>query len=169
MTFGDNVPALTYTSSGAGLVNNDLLSGDLTSLATSTSKPGSYAITPGTLSAGSNYLINYTNNNLVIEPHLISVTSDDQQNVLCEDIPQVISVVSDLITGKTLVGALAADVLDVTNAKLSISSMILPNTGLILTNDNLLWPNLIANIGIAQPLVSRPLKCERQSVSGLIP
>jgi|TARA_B110001469_G_scaffold55681_1_gene53696 filamentous hemagglutinin family protein len=114
------------------------------------------------------YLISYTGDNLMITPHFASVASDNQQNVLCEDIPQLNYMVSDLLNGETLSGALGADVLDLTSAKLAISSVILPNTGLILSNDKALWPNLIAYTGIARPLISQPLACNRQYVSGLM-
>lgn len=115
------------------------------------------------------YLISYTGDNLMITPHFASVASDDQQNLLCEDIPQLSYRVSDLNNGATLAGALAADVLNLAEAELSISNTTLPNTGSILSNDKALWPNLIANTGISRPLISRPLRCERQYVSGLIP
>ena len=169
MIYGATLPNLTYAISGAGLMNGDGLTGSLTSSATATSNIGNYAITQGNLTAGGNYLISYTDGNLTITPGFISDAFDDQQNLLCEDIPPLSYRVSDLNNGATLAGALAADVLNLAEAELSISNTILPNTGLILSNDKALWPNLIANTGISRPLISRPLRCERQYVSGLMP
>ena len=61
-TYGDADPELTYTASG--LVNGDKLSGALTrEVGTDI---GTYAITQGTLTAGSNYTINYTGATLTI-------------------------------------------------------------------------------------------------------
>jgi hypothetical protein len=84
MTYSDSaLPALTY--SAAGLKNGDSLSGALTTAATpfsgsagSASNIGSYAITQGTLTAGSNYLITYTAANLTVNRANVTVTATAQ-------------------------------------------------------------------------------------------
>ena len=167
MIYGDGAPTLTYTASGAGLINGDGLTGGLTSSATSTSNIGSYAITQGTLTAGGNYLISYTGDNLMITPRFITVSSEDQQNVLCEDIPQLNYEAPDLVNSQTLVGVLAADVLEVAQGELATRSTEMANAGALLSNDNALWPNLIANTAITRPLISLPLMCDRLYVSEL--
>jgi hypothetical protein len=65
--YGAALPTLTYSYSG--LVNGDtggVFSGALTTTATPTSDAGTYAITQGTLSAGSNYTITFTPGTLTI-------------------------------------------------------------------------------------------------------
>lgn len=78
MTFGDPVPALTYTR--AGFVNGDtaaVLSGSpsLTTGATSSSPAGTYPIVPaiGTLAAA-NYAFSFVNGTLTINPATPTVT-----------------------------------------------------------------------------------------------
>lgn len=66
MIEGSAVPALTYTVGGLGLVGGDTLTGALSTLATSGSAPGSYAITQGTLAASANYTVTYTDGTLTI-------------------------------------------------------------------------------------------------------
>jgi hypothetical protein len=86
MTYSDSVlPALTY--SATGLKNGDLLSGALTTAATSyggtagsASNVGSYVITQGTLTAGANYLIAYTAANLTVNPATLTVTATAQSS-----------------------------------------------------------------------------------------
>ena len=61
MTYGGTVPALTYTYTG--LVNGDtasVFSGALATTGTAASGVGSYPISQGTLVAGSNYSISFT-------------------------------------------------------------------------------------------------------------
>lgn len=62
ITLGDAVPAFTYKVSG--LVGDDALAGSLDCKAGGAA--GAYPITLGTLSAGSNYLIDYTGADLVV-------------------------------------------------------------------------------------------------------
>ena len=69
---------LTYTVGGltasTGLVNGDGFSGALATSATSSSNVGSYGITQGSLTAGSNYAISYTGANYAITPAALLVT-----------------------------------------------------------------------------------------------
>lgn len=66
MTAGTAVPALTYTIGGLGLVGSDSLTGALSTLASSASAAGSYAITQGTLAASANYALTYTGGTLTV-------------------------------------------------------------------------------------------------------
>lgn len=66
MTAGTAVPALTYTVGGLGLAGSDSLTGTLSTLASSASAAGSYAITQGTLAASANYALTYTGGTLTI-------------------------------------------------------------------------------------------------------
>ncbi len=71
--YGATNPALTYVSSG--LVNGDTLSGNLATLATTTSNVGAYGITQGTLAATSNYALNYSGANLNVTAAPLAVTA----------------------------------------------------------------------------------------------
>jgi filamentous hemagglutinin family protein len=74
--YGNANPALTYTLGGDGLVGSDTLSGALATAAGATSNVGSYAINPGTLSAGGNYALSFTGANLTVTPRSLTVTAD---------------------------------------------------------------------------------------------
>jgi filamentous hemagglutinin family protein len=71
-TFGAADPTLTYlvgaTAAGSGLVGSDALSGSLSRVAGETVAGGPYAITQGSLSAGTNYAISYSGADLTITP-----------------------------------------------------------------------------------------------------
>ncbi len=72
--YGDIDPTLSFTY--AGLVNGDtaaVFGGDLTRVAGETVLGGPYAIGPGTLSAGGNYIIDFTGNHLVVTPKALLV------------------------------------------------------------------------------------------------
>ncbi|WP_339613877.1 MBG domain-containing protein [uncultured Parvibaculum sp.] len=108
--YGDSNPALTYGYSG--FVNGDgagLFSGALTTTADVTSNVGSYAIAKGTLSAGSNYLIDFTSASLAVTARPITVTADNLARVYGASNPvlgwQVTS--GSLANGDTPSGALA--------------------------------------------------------------
>lgn len=66
MTAGTAVPALTYTVGGLGLAGSDSLTGALSTLASSASAAGAYAITQGTLAASANYALTYTGGTLTV-------------------------------------------------------------------------------------------------------
>ncbi len=70
-TYGDTDPALTYTSTG--LVGSDALAGSLTRAAGE--NVNTYAITQGTLSAGTNYIVTFTGANLSISKANLTVTA----------------------------------------------------------------------------------------------
>lgn len=62
-----NAP-LTYTIGGLGLVNGDMLTGVLSTDATTQSAPGRYAIQQGSLGASANYELTYVGSDLVVLP-----------------------------------------------------------------------------------------------------
>ncbi|MNX62745.1 hypothetical protein D3C86_937210 [compost metagenome] len=64
--YGSVNPSLTYTIGGLGLVNGDILSGELATSATATSAAGSYVVTQGTLFASSNYALSFLPGELVV-------------------------------------------------------------------------------------------------------
>jgi len=66
MTAGTAVPALTYTVGGLGLAGSDSLTGALSTLASSASAAGTYAITQGTLAASANYTLTYSGGTLTV-------------------------------------------------------------------------------------------------------
>ena len=78
--YGTADPALTYT-------NGALQNGDTNSVFTGGlarvggQNVGTYAINQGTLSAGANYTISYTGNNLTITPYLLTVTANTQSKI----------------------------------------------------------------------------------------
>ncbi len=66
MTAGGAVPTLSYMVGGMGLAGGDTLSGALATLATSGSPAGTYAISQGTLTASSNYVLTYVGGVLTV-------------------------------------------------------------------------------------------------------
>ena len=80
-TYGDSNPAFTYSSSGFidGDTAGSVLSGSLTTTATSTSDVGTYPITQGTLAADLGYAISFTNGTLTINTRAITITADSGQ------------------------------------------------------------------------------------------
>ncbi|MBY8828902.1 MBG domain-containing protein [Hephaestia mangrovi] len=107
--YGDTNPALTFTVGGQGLVNGDTLSGALTTSADVTSDVGSFAITQGTLTAGSNYAVSFTGADLTVTPRPITVTANDLLRLFHEDNPPLTFTVGGrgLVNGDVLSGALA--------------------------------------------------------------
>ncbi|MBU3594824.1 filamentous hemagglutinin N-terminal domain-containing protein [Polynucleobacter sp. 86C-FISCH] len=84
MTYADtSLPTLSYQTV-SGLVNGDQMSGVLATTATpwttagSASNIGSYYITQGTVTAGSNYDITYTRASLTVNPANLYVTAENQ-------------------------------------------------------------------------------------------
>ncbi len=71
-TFGSADPALTYTQSG--LCNGDAITGDL--IRGVGEDAGTYDITQGTLTAGSNYAISFTGATFTINPKDITTSAD---------------------------------------------------------------------------------------------
>ena len=80
MAYGFPVPALTYTIGGQGLVATDVITGALSTAATSTSTIGTYAITQGSLATSGNYSVTYVGALLTIDA-LPTQTSTETANV----------------------------------------------------------------------------------------
>jgi len=87
MAYGDSVPALTYSTGGAGLVNGDTLSGALATVASSTSNVGTYGITQGTLAASPNYAVTYVGNNVIIGTRALTVTAAAKSMAYGDSVP----------------------------------------------------------------------------------
>jgi filamentous hemagglutinin family protein len=80
-TYGNINPALTFGIGGAGLVNGDTLAGALATTATTASNVGSYPITQGTLTASSNYAVNFVGANLVVDPRPLTITANNANKI----------------------------------------------------------------------------------------
>ena len=108
--YGDANPTLSYTIGGSGLVNNDSLSGNLATSATTATGVGSYGITQGSL-ANSNYALTYTGANLSITARPITVTADAQSRIYGDVNPALTYAVGalGLVNGDTLAGSLGTD------------------------------------------------------------
>ena len=102
-SYGANLPDLKYSYSG--LVNGDtesVFSGNLTTTATANSPVGSYPITVGSLAAGSNYNIAFTNGTLsVTSSSLLVVTATNKTKVYGDILPTLSYTYSGLINGDT--------------------------------------------------------------------
>ncbi len=103
--YGDADPALTYTYTGT-LVTGDAFTGALTRAAGT--NVGTYAITQGTLTAGTNYAITYTPANLTITARPITVTADAKSKIYGAADPALTWTVTtgSLVSGDSLTGAL---------------------------------------------------------------
>jgi RHS repeat-associated protein len=99
-TYGDSDPALSY--SFGTLVNGDtsnVLSGELTR--TAGENVGSYAIALGSISAGSNYTIDYTGNDLTISPRSLIVTANARTKEYGDADPNFDYIYTPLANGDT--------------------------------------------------------------------
>ena len=108
-----NAVALTYVNpvgANYGLVNGDILSGALASAGTSASNVGSYAITQGTLAAGSNYAIVYSPGTVTITPRPLHLYGQSGAGVY-GNTPSITFVTGQttantgLVNGDTITGA----------------------------------------------------------------
>jgi hypothetical protein len=101
--YGAPVPALAYTASG--LVNNDppsTITGALATTATAASPVGSYAITLGSLSAGSNYTVALAANppTFAVTPAALTVTASDATKIQGEANPAFTASYSGFVLGE---------------------------------------------------------------------
>ena len=106
-TYGDANPVLTYSVGGSGLINGDVLTGQLSSSATTASSVGNYAINQGTLS-NPNYLISFAGATLSIDPRSISVVANPQSRIYGNINPALSYIVggAGLANGDALSGSL---------------------------------------------------------------
>jgi filamentous hemagglutinin family protein len=109
VTYGDAIPALTFTTSSLGA--GAAIVGSLTTSATPSSGIGSYAITQGSVvnANNPNYVISYVGTNLTITPRPLTVTADPQNKAFGDPNPPLTYTVGGrgLVNGDTLSGALA--------------------------------------------------------------
>lgn len=107
--YGNANPSFTYTIGGDGLVNGDTMSGALTTAATVTSDVGTYGITQGTLTAGGNYAITYTGDNMTITQRAITVNAHAIVRVYGNNNPTLTYTIggAGLVNGDTMSGTLA--------------------------------------------------------------
>ena len=104
-TYGDNDPALTYTTPVGALVGNDTLTGALTRVAGDT--VGEYTITRGSV-ANSNYDITYTSAKLTINAKPITVTATAKFKTYGDNDPALTftTAAGALVGNDTLAGSL---------------------------------------------------------------
>nr|WP_249139283.1 MBG domain-containing protein [Bradyrhizobium japonicum] len=106
-TYGNVDPTLTYGVTSGNLVGGDSLSGVLTRA--SGENVGSYGITQGSLSAGSNYALTYAGANLGITPRAITVMANAQSKIYGDADPTLTYGVTsgNLVSGDSLSGVLS--------------------------------------------------------------
>jgi len=104
-TYGDNDPALTFTTAVGALVGNDTLAGSLTRVAGE--NVGTYTINRGTV-ANSNYNITYVSALLTIDTKAITVTAEAKQKTYGDNDPALTftTAVGALVGNDTLAGSL---------------------------------------------------------------
>jgi autotransporter-associated beta strand protein len=97
--YGANDPALTYQITSGSLYGSDAFTGALNRAAGS--NVGAYAINQNTLSAGSNYTISYTGNNLSITPYTLTVNADAKNKTYGSSDPSLTYTYGTLQNGDT--------------------------------------------------------------------
>lgn len=104
-TYGEGDPALTYTYS-PGLNEGNSFSGSLERIAGE--DVGDYLISKGSLTAGDNYVLSFTNANLTINKKAVTITADPQTKIYGDFEPALTYTVdSELIGDDTFSGSLA--------------------------------------------------------------
>jgi subtilisin family serine protease/formylglycine-generating enzyme required for sulfatase activity len=101
--YGSPDPALTYTSNG--LVGSDSLSGALTR--TDGENVGSYAIQIGTLSAGPNYTVSFTEDSMEITPKEVAVVASPKSKLYKSGDPALTFTSSGLLGSDSIRGDLS--------------------------------------------------------------
>lgn len=114
--YGQTDPTLTYTVSGLQLGDTAtaVLSGGLARAAGETVAGGPYAITQGTLTAGSNYTIRFVGSTLTITPAPLTVTADDQSVVFGAALPGLTAHFSGFVNGDSVASLTTPPVLATT-------------------------------------------------------
>jgi outer membrane protein OmpA-like peptidoglycan-associated protein len=103
--YGQDDPALTFTTANGALVGNDALSGSLTRVAGDT--VGEYTINQGTVD-NANYDITYTSAKLTINTKPITVTAEPKNKIYGQDDPALTYTTTNgaLVGNDTLTGSL---------------------------------------------------------------
>jgi hypothetical protein len=106
--YGDANPMLTYAVGGMGLVNGDMLGGQLATTAGLASNVGAYGITLGTL-GDANYTITYAGAHLTVTPRPITVAADALSRIYGDANPAFTYAIGGmgLVNGDALTGALS--------------------------------------------------------------
>lgn len=109
--YGNANPALTFTVGGDGLVNGDLLTGALATIAGQTTGIGNYLITRGTLAASDNYLVTFVNGQLTITRRPLALVADSFSRLFGLPDPQFTFRITDgnLVNGDQLTGTPVRD------------------------------------------------------------
>jgi hypothetical protein len=105
-TYGDADPALTYRLSSGTLVNDESLTGALARVAGNT--VGSYAISQGTLAAGTNYALTFTGASLTITKRAASVTSAVATKVYGAPDPALTGTLAGFVPGDNVTATFTA-------------------------------------------------------------
>lgn len=103
--YGDPDPAFTFTTS-PDLLGDDTFSGGLTR--EGTEDVGTHPITQGSLSAGSNYTIEYSGADLSITVRSLTITADPQSKIYGDSDPELTYAITggSLLPGDVLTGSL---------------------------------------------------------------
>jgi filamentous hemagglutinin family protein len=106
-TYGDNNPALTYTTTSLG--SGTAIVGALATAATASSDVGTYLITQGSVTNANNpnYAITYVGNTLTIGQRVVTVTADPQTKAYGDANPPLTFTTTSLGAGTAIVGSLA--------------------------------------------------------------
>lgn len=134
--YGSENPLLAYTLTG--LVNGDTLSGALATTATQTSNVGRYAITLGTLSAGSNYRIRFNGSLLNVTAATLTYNADPVSRLFGKPNPPLTGTVTGFVLDDTLASATTGTLRfsPGTNGVLTPGSYAINGGGLIANNRN---------------------------------
>nr|WP_320022526.1 MBG domain-containing protein [uncultured Draconibacterium sp.] len=95
--YGETDPALTYQITAGALVGSDALTGSLSRDAGE--DVGSYPITIGSLSAGTNYDFTFESSNFTINKKTITATAADKSKTYGEDNPELTFTYSGFVNG----------------------------------------------------------------------
>ncbi len=95
--YGETEPALTYQITAGALVGGDALTGSLSRDAGE--DVGSYPITIGSLSAGTNYDFTFESSNFTINKKTITATAADKSKTYGEDNPELTFTYSGFVNG----------------------------------------------------------------------
>ncbi|RAJ83374.1 IPT/TIG domain-containing protein [Chitinophaga dinghuensis] len=133
--YGTADPALTYTTSG--LLNNDPITG---SLGRNTGEDvGNYSITQGSVSAGNNYTIIFTSNDLNISPATLTINANPQSKVYGTGDPALTYTPTGLFNNDPITGTLSRNAGEnVSNYSISQGSVSAGKNYTIVFNSNLL-------------------------------
>jgi uncharacterized ubiquitin-like protein YukD len=95
--YGEDDPALTYQITSGSLFNSDAITGALTR--TTGEDVGDYAINQNTLTAGTNYDLTYTSDNLSISKATLTATAEDKSKTYGEANPTLAISYSGFVNG----------------------------------------------------------------------